>query len=77
MKQPQFPLDKFKKIDEYAKSLGITLYTFDCGFIFENKLIHYIINDFNISPDRLKKYPDIIGYFEYLESADKNMPRVD
>lgn len=40
---PQIPYDKIKKIDKYAKSLGLTIYRLDCDFKFNDKT--YILSD--------------------------------
>lgn len=50
--------DKIKKIDEYAKSMGITIYDINYGFLHEEENIISIIHDLNFSPERAMQYPD-------------------
>lgn len=57
--------DKLKKIDEFAKSLGVTLYHIEFG---EDKDANtHIISTFNISPSIRAKHPDIKSYLECLK----------
>lgn len=49
----QYP--KLKKIDEYAKSMGLTIYNIEYGFTADNKPIIHKIHDFNFTPERAKQ----------------------
>lgn len=57
--------DRLKKIDEYSKSLGVTLYNITYGFYDNNEHFTHVINDFNISPQRAKE-PNVKGLAECL-----------
>lgn len=61
--------ENLKKLDKYAKSLGITLYRIEYGV--ENDAHTYIISPFNISPQVREKYPDIKSYIECLKHGNK------
>lgn len=63
MKQPKFPLDSLKKLDEYAKSLGLTIFELTYGFDSEGKIIEHKIIPFNVSPNFKKEYPNIAKGF--------------
>lgn len=53
------------KLDEYAKTLGITLYRIEYGL--ENDKNTHIISPFNVSPKVRAEYPDIKSYVECLK----------
>lgn len=61
--------DNLLKLDEYAKSLGITLYCIEYGV--ENDTYTHIISTFNISPQVREKFPDIKSFIECLKYGNK------
>lgn len=63
MKKPKFPLDKLKQLDEYAKSLGLTIYDIHYGFEYQGKIVGHKIIPFNISPEYKENHPNIIKGF--------------
>lgn len=60
---------RLKQIDDFAKSLGITLYHIEYGV--DNDFNTHIISTFNISPTIKAEYPDIKSYLECLEYGNK------
>lgn len=58
--------ENLKKLDKYAKSLGITIYEIEYGFIKDGELARAIIHDVNMSPERAKKYPEFKGYVQSI-----------
>lgn len=58
--------DKIKKIDEYAKSMGITIYDINYGFLNEEENVISIIHDLNFSPERAMQNPDSTSLAELI-----------
>lgn len=61
---PQF--ENIKKLDKYAKSLGMTIYELTYGFIKDNKLERVIAHDVNMTPERTKLYPGFKGLVQSI-----------
>lgn len=57
-------------LDEYAKKLGITLYTIEFGLITDPKNYTYRIYDFNLCPQSKERFAESIGYIECLKSGN-------
>ena len=58
------------KLDEYAKSLGITLYTIEVGLIKDPKNYTYRIYDFNLCPKSKERFAEAISFVECLKSGN-------
>lgn len=53
--------EKLKKLDKYAKSLGMTIYDITYGFIKEDKLETLVVRDFNLTPEKTRLHPELKG----------------
>ena len=64
MTEGKISYSKLKTLDEFAKSLGLTIY----DIIYKEKGNKYTcaIHDLNASPERVKKYPSLKGLAEYF-----------
>ena len=58
------------KLDEYAKKLGITLYTIEFGLITDPKNCTYRIYDFNLCPQSKERFAEVISYVECVKSGN-------
>ncbi len=58
------------KLDEYAKKLGITLYTIEFGLIKDPKNYTYRIYDFNLCPKSKERFAEAISFVECLKSGN-------
>lgn len=63
MEKTNIPCDKLKKLDEYAKSLGLTIYELYYGFEYEGETRGHRIFPFNIPPQYAKEHPNITKGF--------------
>lgn len=52
---------KLKQIDEFAKTLGITIYNIEFGFESNKKQYSMVIPCLNVEPEQLKNEPDLKG----------------
>ena len=52
---------KLKKLDEYAKSLGLTIYRVKYGYEIDNQYYTNDVTCLNIEPERLKNEPHLKG----------------
>lgn len=66
---------KLIKLDEYAKSLGLTIYDITCGYIVDGKEYKLGICGFNVSPQ--EGVPEFKGFVECLKSSYKSMKQAD
>ncbi len=57
-------------LDEYAKKLGITLYTIEFGLITDLKNYTYRIYDFNLCPKSKERFAEAISFVECLKSGN-------
>ncbi len=53
--------ENLKKLDKYAKSLGMTIYELTYGFMKDGELARAIIHDVNMTPERQKLFPEFKG----------------
>ena len=58
------------KLDEYAKNLGITLYTIEFGLTTDPKYCTYRIYDFNLCPKSKERFAEAISFVECLKSGN-------
>lgn len=63
---PDVTYDRIKKIDEYAKSMGLTIYRICYGFEHNEKHYTCDITCLNFPPERLEKEPNLEGLAEVL-----------
>ena len=63
------------KLDDYAKSLGFTIYDLTLGFMEDGKERRYGICGFNVPPQ--EDTPEFKGYVECLRQKNKDMTQVD
>lgn len=58
--------ENLKKLDKYAKFLGITIYEIEYGFMKDGELARAIIHDVNMTPERAIKYPEFKGFAQSI-----------
>lgn len=63
--QPKFPKENYIKLDEYAKSLGMTIYDLTFGYIKDGKEYKEGIYGFNVPPQA--DAPNFKGFVECLK----------
>ena len=57
---------KLKQLDEFAKSIGLTIYRVKYGFYEESEHYTAQVDCLNIHPDRLKNEPHLEGLASVL-----------
>lgn len=62
--------EKLLKLDEYAKKLGINLYTIEFGLITDPQNWTYRIYDFNLCPQSKERFAEAISYVECVKSGN-------
>ena len=75
MEKPKFPYEKLIKLDDFAKSLGLTIYDITYGFIENGKETKHGICSFNVQPQ--EDIPEFKGFVECLRQKYKDKKQAD